>query len=65
MVKVTFQYLISDLYPEDEDEDEKLYIFVIWPKETTGVDAVLPKIVKAAAQIISRHIANIANGMQA
>ena len=25
MVKVTFQYWISYLYPEDEDEDETIY----------------------------------------
>ena len=35
------------------------------PKKATGVDAIPPKIVKAAAPVISRHIANLANEMQA
>ena len=31
VVKVTFQYWISDLYPEDEDEDESFRPWVISP----------------------------------
>ena len=34
-------------------------------KKATGVDAIPPKIVKAAASVISRHIASMANEMQA
>ena len=34
-------------------------------KKATGVDAIPPKIVKAAAPVISRHIASMANEMQA
>ena len=34
-------------------------------KKATDVDAIPPKIVKAAAPVISRHIASIANEMQA
>ena len=39
--------------------------FYFDPKKATGVDAIPPKIVKAAAPVISRHIANLANEMQA
>ena len=35
------------------------------PKKATGVDAIPPKAVKAAAPVISRHIAKMANEMQA
>ena len=34
-------------------------------KKATGVDAIPPKIVKAVAPVISRHIASMANEMQA
>lgn len=34
------------------------------PKKATGVDAIPPKIIKAAAPVISRHVANLANEMQ-
>ena len=34
-------------------------------KKATGVDAIPPKIVKIAASVISRHIASMANEMQA
>ena len=33
-------------------------------KRATGVDAIPPKLVKAAAPVISRHIASIANKIQ-
>ena len=35
------------------------------PKKATGVDAIQPKADKAAAPVISRHIAKMANEMKA
>ena len=50
-----FSLLLKDLISD----------FIFDPKKATGVDAIPPKIVKAAAPVISRHISNLANEMQA